>query len=105
MPGKLPIAAQSTLNQTIQRALRFGPVPMRGMGPTPMKILLVEDDRLLSQQIARALRDENFAVDVAANGEDGQHLGETEAYDAAVLDLGLPKVPGPTVLRAWRHAG
>jgi two-component system OmpR family response regulator len=70
-----------------------------------MKILLVEDDRLLSQKIAEALRDENFAVDIAANGEDGQHLGETEAYDAAVLDLGLPKVPGAVVLRAWRQAG
>jgi two-component system, OmpR family, response regulator len=70
-----------------------------------MKILLVEDDRLLSQEIAHALRRENFAVDVAVNGEDGQHLGETEAYDAAVLDLGLPKVPGAAVLRAWRKNG
>jgi two-component system OmpR family response regulator len=70
-----------------------------------MKILLVEDDRLLSQEIAHALRRENFAVDIAANGEDGQHLGETEAYDAAVLDLGLPKVPGAAVLRAWRKNG
>ena len=70
-----------------------------------MKILLVEDDRLLAQQVAHALRDENFVVDIASNGEDGQHLGETEAYDAAVLDLGLPKVPGATVLRAWRKSG
>ena len=70
-----------------------------------MKILLVEDDRLLSDEIARALREENFAVDVAANGEDGQHLGDTESYDAAVLDLGLPKVPGSAVLRAWRKNG
>jgi two-component system, OmpR family, response regulator len=70
-----------------------------------MKILLVEDDRLLSQEIAHALRRENFAVDVAVDGEDGQHLGETEAYDAAVLDLGLPKVPGAAVLRAWRKNG
>src|ERR1700733_7915424 len=61
-----------------------------------MKILLVEDDRLLAQEIAHALRREHFAVDVAANGEDGQHLGETEAYDAAVLDLGLPKLPRPS---------
>ena len=60
-----------------------------------MKVLLVEDDRRLAQEIAQALRRENFAVDIAANGEDGQHLGETEAYDAAVLDLGLPKVPVP----------
>ncbi|QOZ28104.1 Transcriptional regulatory protein QseB [Bradyrhizobium ivorense] len=70
-----------------------------------MKILLVEDDRLLAQEIARALREENFAVDIAANGEDGQHLGETESYDAAVLDLGLPKVPGAEVLRGWRKQG
>jgi two-component system OmpR family response regulator len=70
-----------------------------------MKVLLVEDDRLLAQEIARALHLENFAVDIAVNGEDGQHLGETEAYDAAVLDLGLPKVNGAIVLRAWRKKG
>jgi DNA-binding response OmpR family regulator len=57
-----------------------------------MKILLVEDDRLLAREIANALRQENFAVDIAANGEDGQHLGDTEPYDAAVL-------------RAWRQNG
>ena len=51
------------------------------------------------------MRHENFAVDIAANGEDGQHLGETEAYDAAVLDLGLPKINGAAVLRAWRKKG
>ncbi len=70
-----------------------------------MKILLVEDDRLLAQEVALALRRENFVVDAAYNGEDGQHLGETEAYDAAVLDLGLPKVSGAAVLRAWRQNG
>lgn len=70
-----------------------------------MKILLIEDDRALADAVARALRAENFVVNVAANGEDGQHLGDTEPYDAAVLDLGLPKVPGIAVLRAWRAAG
>jgi len=70
-----------------------------------MKILLVEDDRLLADEIARSLREENFVVDIAANGEDGQHLGDTEFYDAAVLDLGLPKIPGSAVLRAWRGNG
>ncbi|HTK14531.1 MAG TPA: response regulator transcription factor [Xanthobacteraceae bacterium] len=70
-----------------------------------MKILLVEDDGLLAREIANALRQENFAVDIAADGEDGQHLGETESYDAAVLDLGLPKVAGAAVLRAWRKNG
>jgi DNA-binding response OmpR family regulator len=70
-----------------------------------MKLLLVEDDPMLAREIAQALRRENFAVDIADNGEDGQHLGETEAYDAAVLDLGLPKVTGAAVLRAWRQKG
>jgi two-component system, OmpR family, response regulator len=70
-----------------------------------MRVLLVEDDRLLAKEIAQALRHENFAVDIAVNGEDGQHLGETEGYDVAVLDLGLPKVPGAAVLRAWRKKG
>jgi DNA-binding response OmpR family regulator len=60
---------------------------------------------MLAREIANALRQENFAVDIAADGEDGQHLGETESYDAAVLDLGLPKVPGAAVLRAWRKNG
>lgn len=67
-----------------------------------MKILLVEDDPMLAKELARALREENFVVDHAATGEDGQHLGETEAYDAAVLDLGLPKIPGVEVLQSWR---
>ena len=70
-----------------------------------MKILFVEDDHLLSDAMARALGAENFVVDIASNGEDGQHLGDTETYDAAVLDLGLPKVSGVAVLRAWRATG
>lgn len=69
-----------------------------------MRILLVEDDRDLGPAIARALREENFAVDLAANGIDAAHLGETERFDAAVLDLGLPGRDGITVLRAWREA-
>jgi two-component system, OmpR family, response regulator len=70
-----------------------------------LRILLVEDDAILADGVARALRAERFAVDVAANGEDGAHLGATELYDAAVLDLGLPKKDGVTVLREWRAEG
>jgi two-component system, OmpR family, response regulator len=70
-----------------------------------MRILLVEDDRELASAVARALKAEKFAVDLAMNGEDGQHFGDTEPYDAAVLDLGLPKVTGVAVLKAWRAAG
>ncbi|MDR6786716.1 DNA-binding response OmpR family regulator [Sphingomonas sp. BE138] len=70
-----------------------------------MRILLVEDDRDLGPAIARALREENFAVDLVDNGIDAAHLGETERFDAAVLDLGLPGLDGVGVLKAWRAAG
>ncbi len=70
-----------------------------------MRVLLVEDDETLAAGIARALRAEKFAVDVATNGEDGGHLGSTELYDAAVLDLGLPLRDGLSVLRDWRAGG
>lgn len=70
-----------------------------------MRILLVEDDATLANAIARALRAEHFAVDVARDGEDGGHLGSTELYDAVVLDLGLPKRDGGSILREWRAEG
>jgi two-component system OmpR family response regulator len=70
-----------------------------------LRILLVEDDATLAAGIARALRAENFVVDVADNGEDGGHLGSTENYDAAVLDLGLPIRDGVSVLQGWRAEG
>ncbi|TXM56963.1 response regulator transcription factor [Methylobacterium sp. WL103] len=70
-----------------------------------MKVLLVEDDAALGAEIAKALRAENFALDHARDGEDAQHLGETEDYDAVVLDLGLPKRDGVSVLQAWRAGG
>lgn len=68
-----------------------------------MRILLVEDDPDLGEAIARRLRAENCAVDLVANGIDAQHLGETEAYDAVVLDLGLPGRTGAEVLAQWRR--
>ncbi len=68
-------------------------------------MLLVEDDAELAAGVAAVLKREHFAVDVARDGEDAQHLGETESFDAAVLDLGLPKVDGIAVLKAWRKAG
>lgn len=68
-----------------------------------MRILLVEDDPDLGEAIARRLRAENCAVDLVENGIDAQHLGETEAYDAVVLDLGLPGRTGAEVLAQWRR--
>jgi two-component system, OmpR family, response regulator len=70
-----------------------------------MRILLIEDDPDLGPAIAKALRGENCAVDIVANGIDAAHLGDTETYDAAVLDLGLPDQDGIAVLKAWRDAG
>ena len=70
-----------------------------------MRVLVVEDDPGLVGQIVRALQDAGYSVDKAEDGEDGQFLGETEPYDAVVLDLGLPKVDGLTVLKRWRQAG
>ena len=65
----------------------------------------MEDERRLSRQIAAALRESGYAVDCAADGQRAEFLGQTESYDAVVLDLGLPGVDGLTVLRRWREAG
>lgn len=70
-----------------------------------MRILVVEDEALLSQQLAVALGQAGYAVDCAADGERADFLAQTEPYDAVVLDLGLPKIDGLTVLRRWREAG
>jgi two-component system OmpR family response regulator len=70
-----------------------------------MRVLVVEDDKNLREQLSGALTDAGYTVDAADNGEDGQFLGETEPYDLIILDLGLPKVDGLTVLKAWRTEG
>ncbi len=70
-----------------------------------MRVLVVEDDPDLRRQLAEALSDTGYVVDVADNGEDGHHLGDTEPYDAAILDLGLPVIDGVTVLKRWRQSG
>jgi len=70
-----------------------------------MRVLVVEDDKNLREQLSAALGDAGYSVDTADNGEDGQFLGETEPYDLAILDLGLPKVDGLSVLKAWRKDG
>src|ERR1700722_14643397 len=66
-----------------------------------MRILVVEDDPDLSRQLKAALADAGYAVDHAPDGEEAHFLGETEPYDAIVLDLGLPKIDGVWVLERW----
>jgi two-component system OmpR family response regulator len=70
-----------------------------------MRVLVVEDHAALAAQVVAALVEAHFAVDRAGDGEEALHLGETEPYDAVVLDLGLPLLDGLTVLRRWRAAG
>ena len=70
-----------------------------------MRILIVEDEPTLCAQLCRSLEAAGYAVDSASNGRDAQHLGNEEAFDAVVLDLGLPIVDGLTVLKRWRAAG
>ena len=66
---------------------------------------MVEDEATLSKQIADGLAGAGYAVDRAGDGERADFLGRTERYDAVVLDLGLPKIDGLTLLRGWREAG
>lgn len=70
-----------------------------------MRILLVEDDKDLQRLLKKALADAGYVVDIAADGEEGHFLGDTEPYDAVILDLGLPKMDGVTVLEKWRKSG
>ena len=70
-----------------------------------MRVLLAEDDPDLARQLKQALGDVGYAVDHAADGEEAHFLGDTEPYDVIVLDLGLPKIDGVSVLERWRREG
>ncbi len=68
-----------------------------------MRLLVVEDDPDLNRQLVSALTDAGYVVDSAKDGEEGHYLGETEPYDAVILDLGLPVLDGVSVLEKWRR--
>ncbi|MES1990266.1 MAG: response regulator transcription factor [Pseudomonadota bacterium] len=70
-----------------------------------MRLLVVEDDADLNRQLVTAFQEAGYVVDSATDGEEGHFLGDTEPYDAVVLDLGLPEMDGVTVLEKWRRAG
>jgi two-component system OmpR family response regulator len=70
-----------------------------------VRVLIVEDEPALSQQLSAALGEAGYAIDVAADGERADFLARTESYDAVLLDLGLPVIDGLTLLRGWRQAG
>jgi two-component system OmpR family response regulator len=70
-----------------------------------MRLLVVEDDPDLNRQLVSALSDAGYAVDTAFDGEEGHFLGDTEPYDAVVLDIGLPQIDGISVVERWRRDG
>lgn len=70
-----------------------------------MRVLVVEDDPDLNRQLHDALEEAGYAVDVASDGEEGHFLGDTEPFDAVILDLGLPTMDGVTILEQWRREG
>ena len=70
-----------------------------------MRLLIVEDEPNLGRQLRNALEGAGYAVDLATDGEEGLFLGQTEQYDAIILDLGLPEIDGLTVLDRWRKEG
>lgn len=70
-----------------------------------MRLLVIEDDPDLNRQLVSAFTDAGYVVDTAKDGEEGHFLGDTEPYDAIVLDIGLPIMDGVSVLEKWRRAG
>jgi len=70
-----------------------------------MRVLVIEDDIDVARQVADTLRQAMYVVDIAHDGEEGQFLGDTETYDVVLLDIGLPKRDGLSVLQHWRRTG
>lgn len=70
-----------------------------------MRILLAEDDRRIAADVAKALRANGYVVEAVSDGEEAWFRGDTEDYTAIVLDLGLPKMDGLSVLKRWRAGG
>ena len=70
-----------------------------------MRILVVEDEPALREQLIQRLRGEGYAVDAAADGEEGAYCGNELPLDAAIVDLGLPLLSGIHMIRRWRDAG
>jgi two-component system OmpR family response regulator len=103
-PERYGVFAELTLNAPFRR--RSDSFLSSGSkGAVALRVLVAEDESSLAKQLTAALSRAGYAVDHAADGERADILANDERYDAAVLDLGLPKVDGLTLLRRWREAG
>ena len=103
-----PSARHQAEATTNENGLAFGfamPLSSRRYGRNIIRILLVEDNPDLSRRLAEGLEGAGFVVEHAADGKSGYRLGRMEEFDAAILDLGLPDMPGVELLRSWRQAG
>jgi two-component system OmpR family response regulator len=78
-------------------------LPRKQQGDVPVRILVVEDDKKIASFIVKGLEQAGFAVDPSDNGEDGLHLALTEPYDAAVIDIMLPKLDGLSLIEEMRR--
>src|SRR5438876_6598068 len=78
---------------------------MTASGRQDMRVLLVEDHNPLRRALKQGLEEEGFAVDAAADGEEGDFKARTAEYDVIILDLMLPKIDGMTLLQNWRKDG
>jgi len=92
-------------NATVESAELERRISTNRMQGTTVRLLVVEDEVDLNRQLSEALEGAGYAVDTAFDGEEGCHLGDTEPYDAIILDIGLPRMDGIRVLEAWRAAG
>lgn len=70
-----------------------------------MKVLVVEDEPRIAADVVATLKASGMTVDLVKDGEEAWFMGDTETYDAVILDLGLPSLDGLTVLKRWRAAG
>lgn len=70
-----------------------------------MRVLVVEDDQQLAQQVTEALETQGYVIDVAEDGEQAHYMAAVESYDLIVLDLGLPQLDGLSLLQRWREEG
>lgn len=70
-----------------------------------MRTLIVEDERQIALDMATSLEASGFSAEICSDGEEAWYRGDTENYDAVILDLGLPKLDGLTVLKRWRSEG